>query len=227
MLVLSLLLMTAAAIFIQANTTTAVSATSAVVSPWDVPAVYPLVGQGAVFGIDESNAISWINNETDATAAQITKVELVLGTGSANAVTEMYNIGQVPFPSTTCFDWIPTANLTNPQYTIVFKGTNDNGVLLSVNYVTWFQLATTGVTATYCSNSTSSVVTTAATASSSPSYLSQTATVNSSSVLSVAAVTAANAVGGSLKSDAGVSLIGFYCCWRSVAIGSAFLILMS
>ncbi|KAJ3128070.1 hypothetical protein HK100_009394, partial [Physocladia obscura] len=50
MLVFSLLITNAATIFAQTNTTST-STTSAVVSPWDVPAVYPLVGQGTVFGI--------------------------------------------------------------------------------------------------------------------------------------------------------------------------------
>ncbi|KAJ3079194.1 hypothetical protein HK100_010491, partial [Physocladia obscura] len=97
---------------------------------------------------------------------------------------------------------------------------------------TWFQLAATGVTATYCPSSSSSIAVTAAAAvaaSSSSFYSSQavTATADSSSSLSTAAVTAANAVGGNVKSDGGVSLIGFYGSWMGVTVGNAFLSLMN
>ncbi|KAJ3054471.1 hypothetical protein HDU99_007769 [Rhizoclosmatium hyalinum] len=85
------------------------------VSPWDVAAVYPLVSQNSFFGIGEKNAVSWTNNASNPLTASIASLSLVLGTGSANNVQELYPIGALAFPASTCFTWTPTANLTKPH----------------------------------------------------------------------------------------------------------------
>ncbi|KAI9324989.1 hypothetical protein BDR26DRAFT_1014313 [Obelidium mucronatum] len=122
-----------------------ISVEAQTVSPWDVSAVWPMVGQGSYYGIGIGNAFQWTNNDTNALTAPITTLSLVLGTGSANQVTELYELASLPFPATTCFEWTPTANLTtNNNYTIVWKGMDKNKILVSVNYCTWFNLAARG-----------------------------------------------------------------------------------
>ncbi|KAJ3011586.1 UNVERIFIED_CONTAM: hypothetical protein HDU68_001607 [Siphonaria sp. JEL0065] len=118
---------------------------SQAVSPWDVAAVWPLVAQGSYYGIGESNAFQWNNNDTNTLTAPITTVSLVLGNGSSNKVTELYQLASLPWPATTCFEWTPPVNLTtSANYTIVWKGMDTNKNLVSVNYCTWFNLAEKG-----------------------------------------------------------------------------------
>ncbi|KAJ3065725.1 hypothetical protein HDU98_010890 [Podochytrium sp. JEL0797] len=110
----------------------------------EVAAVYPLVGQNAFFGIGQTNAITWTNNVTNPLTEPIVTMQIVLGTGSTNQITDLYPLASVAFPATTCYEWTPTANLTNPRYTLTFNGMDVTGTVVSTNYVTWFGLAAVG-----------------------------------------------------------------------------------
>ncbi|KAJ3060780.1 hypothetical protein HDU99_005788 [Rhizoclosmatium hyalinum] len=111
--------------------------------PESVAAVYPLVSQGTVYGVGETNALSWTNNVT--ASADIVNVRLDLGTGSATSVTTLYSVVTLPWPATSCYEWTPAADLsTTAQYTFTFQGLDKNNKTISTNYVTWFNIAAPG-----------------------------------------------------------------------------------
>ncbi|KAJ3058413.1 hypothetical protein HDU98_005480, partial [Podochytrium sp. JEL0797] len=117
--------------------------TSAAAVPPISGAVYPFISQNTNFGFDVTNAMKWSNTNTAGTSS-IVSLQLVLGTGSANQVQELYTLTTVAYPSVTCFEWTPTLNLTNPQYTIVFHGFDAQDNLVSTDYCTWFGLVGEG-----------------------------------------------------------------------------------
>ncbi|KAJ3022612.1 UNVERIFIED_CONTAM: hypothetical protein HDU68_009021 [Siphonaria sp. JEL0065] len=138
----------------------------AAVDPQSVATVWPLVPQGSIYGIGETNAIAWTNNVTNPLTAPIVSLKLELGTvltvdlnqGAANAVTTLYTVATVAWPATSCYQWTPSATLTagNTNYTFIFSGLDKNGGLVATNYCTWFNLAANGTTgypaATTCDN---------------------------------------------------------------------------
>ncbi|KAI9314356.1 hypothetical protein BDR26DRAFT_887201 [Obelidium mucronatum] len=115
-------------------------------APADQPpssgAVYPGVGQGSVFGLGETTAVPWTNTNTNTNNSDtIAALSLVLGTGTGNLVSELYPLATVPYPGTTCYTFKPRSDLSPFQtYTIVFKGLDASGAIVSIDYVTWFKL---------------------------------------------------------------------------------------
>ncbi|KAJ3073699.1 hypothetical protein HDU98_000909 [Podochytrium sp. JEL0797] len=158
--------------------------------------VYPFVEQGNSFGLVQQNALKW--GYYNATGFEsVVSLQLVLGTGSANQVQELYTITTVPYPSTTCYTWIPTADLTNSLYTMVFNGIDANGALVSKDYTTWFGLAAPGSSKYPAASSCDGVIvpvtttaraTTKATTTPAPSSPAPTATSSVSTVASTTKV---------------------------------------
>ncbi|KAJ3061332.1 hypothetical protein HDU98_002758 [Podochytrium sp. JEL0797] len=183
-------------------------------SAQDVAAVYPLVGQNTFFGIGETNAINWTNNVTNPLTAPIVAMQIVLGTGSTNQVQNLYPLATVAYPAATCYEWTPTANLTNPQYTLTFNGLDVKGATVSTNYVTWFKLAAAGSAefpaATTCAGGSGQLVQdpvgASAVATSAAGAVATTgAVVSAATTGAAAAATSANVITKSSGVVAGVS----------------------
>ncbi|KAJ3011585.1 UNVERIFIED_CONTAM: hypothetical protein HDU68_001606 [Siphonaria sp. JEL0065] len=109
----------------------------AAVDPQSVATVWPLVPQGSIYGIGETNAIAWTNNVTNPLTAPIVSLKLELGTGAANAVSTLYTVATVAWPATSCYQWIPDAALTagNTNYTFIFSVLDKNGGLVLLHMV--------------------------------------------------------------------------------------------
>jgi hypothetical protein len=75
--------------------------------PLDVPAVYPIVPIGdTVFTTGASNTIEWESNSTLAIEYEIVSLNLILGTGTGNQVTELDTIVTgLKFPDTVKYDY--------------------------------------------------------------------------------------------------------------------------
>ncbi|KAI9345021.1 hypothetical protein BDR26DRAFT_857110 [Obelidium mucronatum] len=107
-------------------------------------AVFPGVSQGSIFGIGEPNAISWTNTVSPSTDS-ISSLDIWLGTGTKNQVKSLYSVGNVSYPTTNCFLWIPRSNLSvDKNYTLVFHGLNSKNTIVTLDYVTWFSLSEPG-----------------------------------------------------------------------------------
>ncbi|KAI9335765.1 hypothetical protein BDR26DRAFT_865733 [Obelidium mucronatum] len=124
--------------------------------------VYPGISQGTTFGQSQTNAIPWTYSQKPES---ISSLQLWLGTGSASAVVELYSLGSVAFPNVTCYTFVPSSELDPTQkYTVVFKGVDSNGTLVSIDWVTWFGIGAgskdgkDGIKPTACPGETAKVV---------------------------------------------------------------------
>ncbi|KAJ3236355.1 hypothetical protein HDU81_010846 [Chytriomyces hyalinus] len=108
----------------------------------DVYAITPASTSATVYQQGASNAVQWtIANAGSANTSSIVSMEVWLGTGTGNAVTNLYQIKTLPYPATTCFEWTPASNLTAADtYTIIWQGVDAKGTLLSYNFCTWFKI---------------------------------------------------------------------------------------
>ncbi|KAJ3266580.1 hypothetical protein HDU77_000131 [Chytriomyces hyalinus] len=108
----------------------------------DVYAVTPLSTSATVYKQGSANAVQWtIANAGSVNTTNIVSMDVWLGTGSGNNVNNLYQINTLPYPATTCFEWIPASNLTtSDNYTIIWQGMDSKGTLLSYNFCTWFKV---------------------------------------------------------------------------------------
>ncbi|KAJ3024609.1 UNVERIFIED_CONTAM: hypothetical protein HDU68_007982 [Siphonaria sp. JEL0065] len=159
-------------------------------------AVYPKVSQDTTFGLSETNAISWSNTQS-ANTASIVSMTLWLGTGTGNIVTDLYSVASVAYPNTTCYTWIPASDLSPSQtYTLTFKGSDAAGNIVSVDYVTWFKVATSASAsypqATACPGDSTSVITAIPASTTSSIRTSTTTTLPKTSSSSTTTTTTTN-----------------------------------